>query len=218
MKKINNAWFTLVEIIVAVAILSVIMVSVFAAFAIASDVNNRTEVSRAIQNNIKTALEIISEDVRLQDIDFSKHNILLGRNHNESKILYTKEVDENWDTIASSEYRLWTKDLNWNWVYNEDCYWNIDRVNDSSERKYFACSLIKNDGLDALPITNSWVDFTDLMFYVSNKTTTSAWRPKVMINFDMRPSFRKWIKSKIIEKNKIKLQTTLNSKYIEHDE
>lgn len=212
MKKTNTSWFTLIEIIVAVAILSIIMVSVFAAFAIASDVNNRTEVSRAMQNNIKTALEIISEDIRLNKITFEykdtnwtlqnvwTHKITWNHNNDEDDTLY----------VWTNKYYLGTKSYSGDWTYDADCYGNKQRI------PYKACSLIKNDWTP-LPITNSWVDFTDLTFYVSNETSTTSGRPKVMINFDMRPSFKKWIKPKIIEANKIKLQTTLNSKYIQHD-
>lgn len=213
MKNSNTTWFTLIEIIVAVAILSIIMVSVFAGFAIASDVNNRTEVSRAMQNNIKTALEIISEDIRLNDITFEytdnnwvlrnawTHKITWNSNHDEDDTLYV------WD----NEYYLWTKTGSWVWTKDEDCYDNQTR------NPYKACSLIKNDWTP-LPITNSWVDFTDLNFYVTNETSMTSWRPKVMIRFDIRPSFKKWIKPSILENNKIKLQTTINSEYVPHSE
>ncbi|MCT4617377.1 MAG: type II secretion system GspH family protein [Candidatus Gracilibacteria bacterium] len=212
MKK-NNTGFTLVEVIVAVAVLSIIMVSVLTGFSIASDVNNRTEVSRAMQNNIKTALEIISEDIRLNDITFEytdKNGVL--QNAGTHKITGNNNHDEN-DTLyaGTSEYYLGTKSSSGVWTYDEDCYGNQQRI------PYKYCSLIKNDGTP-LPITNSWVDFTDLKFYVSNKTNDTAGRPKATINFTIRPSFRKGIKPDLIKKNIIKLQTTLNSEYIRHSE
>lgn len=207
MKKIINSWFTLIEVIVAVAILSIIMVSVFAWFSIAADINNKTDVSRVMQDNIKTALEIISEDIRLNDIKFQTptdtegHKITWAENTEESDTLYT------W----SSQYYLWTQASSGTWVYDQDCYDNTNRTT------YFSCRLIKNDWTP-LPITNSWVDFTNLSFYVSNETANNKWRPKVTINFDIRPALNKWIKSKIIEANKLKLQTTINSEYINNAE
>jgi hypothetical protein len=40
------------------------MVSVFTVFFLTSDLNNKTDVSRSMQENVKNIVENISEDVR----------------------------------------------------------------------------------------------------------------------------------------------------------
>jgi|TARA_Y100001960_G_C14608035_1_gene794290 prepilin-type N-terminal cleavage/methylation domain-containing protein len=64
MKKINTRAFTLVEMIVSITILSLIMISLIAVYVITSDVALRSEINRAMQENLKTATEQISEDLR----------------------------------------------------------------------------------------------------------------------------------------------------------
>jgi prepilin-type N-terminal cleavage/methylation domain-containing protein len=64
MKKTNTRAFTLVEMIVSITILSLIMISLIAVYVITSDVALRSEINRAMQENLKTATEQISEDLR----------------------------------------------------------------------------------------------------------------------------------------------------------
>ena len=56
--------FTLIEVIVSITILSMILVSVFAVFFLASDLSNKADVNRLMQEKIKNIVETISEDVR----------------------------------------------------------------------------------------------------------------------------------------------------------
>jgi len=67
MKNYNNQIraFTLIEIIVSITILSIVMVSVFAIFFLVSDLSNKTDINRLIQENVKTITETIAEDIRI---------------------------------------------------------------------------------------------------------------------------------------------------------
>jgi prepilin-type N-terminal cleavage/methylation domain-containing protein len=62
MKK--NTAFTLVEVIVAITILSIIMISVLVVFISGSDVSAKIDIQRGMQENIKNIVETIAEDVR----------------------------------------------------------------------------------------------------------------------------------------------------------
>jgi hypothetical protein len=42
------------------------MISVFMIFALSADLNNKTDISRAMQENVKNIVETIAEDVRKQ--------------------------------------------------------------------------------------------------------------------------------------------------------
>ena len=57
MKKNSKTWFTLIELLVSISILSIVMISIFTIFQLASEANNRTDISRAMQENIKNMVE-----------------------------------------------------------------------------------------------------------------------------------------------------------------
>jgi prepilin-type N-terminal cleavage/methylation domain-containing protein len=64
MRNISNKGFTLIELVVSVTILSIIMLSVFSVFFLASDLNNKIDISRALQENVKNIVEVVAEDIR----------------------------------------------------------------------------------------------------------------------------------------------------------
>lgn len=192
--KINSNWFTFIEVIVSVSILSIIMVSIFAIFQLAADLNNKTDISRSMQENIKNIVEAIAEDVRKNWIDWVNSDIIISD---------CKLSDE---TIYSS----WTKLCVWNnsyyiaklvaWVWNR--VWNYDDCDLKNQ-----CFIVKNDWTTTTQLSNSWVDFKWLNFYVSKD-----WEKKLTINFIMQPSIFKWIKPEIIKENKIVFQTTVSER------
>ncbi|MFZ4460984.1 MAG: PulJ/GspJ family protein [Patescibacteria group bacterium] len=66
--------FTLIEIIIAVTILSFIMVSVFGIYSNIIALNKRLAVSRSLQENARNITEIIAKDIRENGIAFSCYN------------------------------------------------------------------------------------------------------------------------------------------------
>lgn len=66
--------FTLIEIIVAVTILSLIMVSVFGIYSNIIGLNKRLAVSRSLQENARNITEIIAKDIRENGIAFACYN------------------------------------------------------------------------------------------------------------------------------------------------
>ena len=57
--------FTLIELIVAITLFSIVMVSVFSIFIFASDLSGRIEINRLMQENTKNVVETITEDIRV---------------------------------------------------------------------------------------------------------------------------------------------------------
>ncbi len=88
--------FTLIEVVVAITIFSVIMVSVFEIYSRVLHANKRLEMSRELQENARLIIETIADDVRQNGIDFSCYintPLLCGTNDNRedgTSILATK--------------------------------------------------------------------------------------------------------------------------------
>jgi hypothetical protein len=53
---------------VSVTILSIIMISIFTIFSLSADLNNKTDISRSLQENIKNIEQILIEDIKLNNI------------------------------------------------------------------------------------------------------------------------------------------------------
>ena len=66
--------FTLVELIVAISILSLIMVAVFEVYANIISLNKRLELDRLLQENSRLITETVAKDVRSSGMDFSYYD------------------------------------------------------------------------------------------------------------------------------------------------
>ncbi len=65
--------FTLVEVVVAVTILAVVMVSVFEAYYGTVSIERRLDFSRSLQENARSMTEILARDVRENGIDVAAY-------------------------------------------------------------------------------------------------------------------------------------------------
>lgn len=193
MKTNSSQWFTLIELVIAITVLSIIMTSVFVSFMLAADLNNKTDISRALQENIKNIVETLGEDVRKNGITWVNDDIVTG-----DCDIWTGGFS------SGSKLCIW-----WNSYYlatKADEGWS--RVNDSSEcDDVTQCFLVRNNWSSVLPLSNSWVDFKDLSFFVFD------WGEKrVLVHFIVQPSKTKWVKPGMIQDNKLIFQTTLSQR------
>lgn len=206
MKKQDiHLWFTLIEVIVSVTIFGIIMISVMSIFLFSSQMSQRVELNRLMQENIKSVVEDIAEEVRkwnIQDISSSSLNScdasFISSDTGNKLCLY-------WDI----NYMLWYKDVLWNWVRvdNPDECWDYD------EDDHSICRVVKNIAWgDYYPLTNSFVAVEDLNFTLTNDKL-----PKVTIFMTLRPSYRKWLRPEVIDANRIQIQTTISERLIETD-
>lgn len=194
--KYSKEWFTLIEIIVTLTIISVVMVSIFTIFMLSNDINNKTDVSRALQENIKNIVENISEDVRINGIEWVKN-----------------PSDLEWCNFSWWIFTEWTKLCVWPNSYylgkkTGTSYSPADVTYCSSVKNH--CLIVKNDGPDVTPLSNSWIDFKELYFTVSKEP-----QKKVTINFTVQVATQKWISPQIIKNNKIIFQTTISERLYE---
>jgi len=65
---ITYSGFTLIELIVAITIFSMIMISVLSIFILSSQMSSTIELTRVMQENVKNSFEDIAESVRKNDI------------------------------------------------------------------------------------------------------------------------------------------------------
>lgn len=191
--KINKSWFTLIEVLVSVSILSIIMVSIFTTFQLAADLNNKTDISRSMQENVKNIVETIAEDVRKNGISWVNSDIIIS----DCKLWENKFTSWTKLCVGNNSYYIAKKVSGiWNRVGNySECSGNTQ------------CFLVKNDWISTTQLSNSWVDFKDLSFSVSKD-----WMKKVMINFTLQPSVLKWVKPSLIKESKIVFQTTISER------
>lgn len=198
MKKNSKTWFTLIELLVSISILSIVMISIFTIFQLASEANNRTDISRAMQENIKNIVETIAEDVRVNNISWVN-----------SQINWSCDLSW-WNYLTWSKLCIWGNNYylarfnNTTWVYN--------RIIDFSDCDIWkeSCVLVKKDvNGDINPLSNSWVEFRNINFSVVNLENKEK---KLILNFVMQPSTKKWIKMWLIKDNKIIFQTTFSQR------
>lgn len=204
--KNKITWFTLVELMITVTIMSIIIVSVINIFISSNDISFKSDINRSMQKNIKNVVETIAEDVR-------KNWIAWVANWINTCVMPTWNIYSSWSKLCTWTWILWNtyflakkSDIVLSWSYiiadNSDCQ-DLNSI----------CSIAIKDPLSSeiSPLSNSSVSFSDLSFYVSN-----SYLPKVTIVFKARPSFRKWVKSNLIKDSNIFFQTTISERFIKN--
>jgi len=189
MKK-NKTWFTLIEVVVSVTILSIIMISMISIYILSSDTSLKSDINRAMHENIKSVITDISEDIMKNSILWVSSDVT------DSCWFNATDNYKSWDKLCISslnEYYLAKKNL-----------WTYIRVDSSScEDINEQCFIVKNWA----PLTNSLVSVKDLKFYVSSLNVNKA-----SIVITMQPTIKSWVKPDLIKDNKIIFQTTISER------
>lgn len=207
MKNIkSNLWFTLIEVLVAITILSLIMTAVIVTFITSSRVNNTVDSSRELQRNIKTAVEAIAEDVRKHGIE-KIEKVGWFSNNKEWEL-------EAWEILVIDadgvlkKYFIWEKNLSWTWEA---------RNNVSCKEVTRECRLLLNMNGVTSPLTNSRVQFEDLSFYADlsdPSSFTERYKDRVQVNFKIKPSYKKGLSKEFADRAQMTFQTTLSERII----
>ena len=132
--------------------------------------------------------------------------ILLFCNRYKLWVLSSSDLSDikNWNFLKTGdvEYYLSLDDTSlsplWESVMNSEC--NQLKNN---------CFLVKNDDWVATRLTNSWVAFENLDF-------TVMWDKirKLAINFKIRPSTKKGIRTNLIKKSTLIFETTISERFV----
>lgn len=194
--KYIKKWFTLIEVVIWVTIFSMIMISVMSIYILASDTSLKSDINRAMHENIKNVFTDISENVINNWISWVSKNISDDCN------IY----------LGSNNYKKWNKlcvawDEYYLAKYNWSSYIRVDNSQCSNIKEQ--CYIVKKwwSITNAVPITNSMVSIKKLDFIV-----TDTFSKKVTLVIKVMPTTKAWVKSSQIENNILNFQTTVNNR------
>ena len=192
--------FTLIEIIVSITILSIIIISVVTVYITASDISLKSEINRLMQENIKNAVEIIAEDIRINGAIWVANEI---PDTNCTTLWLEEWFYEKWTKLCTEsgiEYYLAKQNNLWDWVRADNVYCKELKNHCIIVRK-----IAHGGSLD--PMTNSFVSVKFLQFSVTLEPVS-----KVTINMVMQPSIKKWVRVDLIKENELIFQTTVSNR------
>jgi len=198
-------WFTLVEMLVAITIFWIVMVSVMMIYSTSTQISIKADINREMQQNIKSTIETIADDVRRNWIVWVSTNPILPTDN--------YDLNKEWIRLETWKNRYilyWFKASIWENIWNAIAINNNIFCNDIKN----SCFIMKcnKDWTSSKigPLSNSKMSISDLRFYATD------WKiPKVTINFVAKPSVKKWLASKLIDKSKIVFQTTISERILQ---
>lgn len=198
---INKKWFTLIEVIVALTIFSIIMISVMSIYIISSETTYNSDINRAMQESIKTVSIDISEDIIKNGIYWVEPWTLPLWWDCKSSI---DSIDSwikfcTWKDSIVSKYMLSKETISWYAIASiEDC----DKIDS-------LCFLTKQlPWWLHSPLTNSLVTVRNIEFKVSNYN----WVKKVTILLKVQPSIKSWVRTSVVKSNVFNFQTTISER------
>ena len=210
--KSHKQAFTLIEILISMAIFAMIMISVMMIYITASDISKKYDINREMRNNIKSVVEDIAEEVRKNDIEWIAEwywdPFIFDHDYWKWKWIWTRLKLKDWPEYRLVKYNKWilTKydslniaEKKWQEHSWEDCSSITDM-----------CRIVKFDKnwVEIWPLSNSKVSFTNLSFTVSWENEV----PKVLLNFIARASVKEWIRTKLAEKTTLIFQTSFSER------
>lgn len=183
--------FTLIELILAITILSIIMLSIFVIYTNVIESNKKLELSRILQENARNITETIARDVREKWIDFGYYNNFTGNiNYSSGNTILAVKWEKRYCLMKNNS----SCDLS--------CYEN-----------WLNCHLWV---LDWNRISDETVKVDNLRFYISwswnNSITNTDNEAKVTLVFDLSIMPGKGIRPELAEETKMKIQTTISEK------
>jgi prepilin-type N-terminal cleavage/methylation domain-containing protein len=190
----KSDWFTLIELIVAVTILSVIMLSVFIIYANIIQINKKLELNRILQENTRSMVEWLASEIRWKWIDYDFYDP-------------AKWLDFSLDYVNWTRYLAikgsWTYCmLRW-WICDPACY---------TDTKWCYLGKFSTD----IALSDDRVEVKWLKFFISWKPSSEATNmdkeSKVTLVFDIWIASQKWLTSDQIRASSLHVQTTISEK------
>jgi len=193
-KFANKSWFTLIEMIVSVTILSIIMLSIFVIYKNIVYANKKLELDRIIQENSRNIVETLATEIREKGINYNYYSILsekLDYNGIGNTIL---AINNSWEYCMQKQKNACAKEC---YKDNKGCYlWKLD---------------------SDIKLSDENVSIKNLRFYISGNPDSATFDDKqewkVTIVFDLWITAGKWLNSEIIKDSSIHLQTTIGAKF-----
>ena len=198
----NILWFTLVEVLVAMTMFWLIIVSVLMIFTLSTQVALKTDMNREMQQNLKSVVETIADDVRKNGI------ARIGNwwtwidldTASPSQLYFTWDsIEIQSDVWIPHQYYLWdyrTMVPSFSWLKPTAYCGDIKNI----------CVMLKQG---IWPLSNGQISFTSLRYYVSNWDVR-----KLTIVAKARPAAKRWVRSSMIKDAEITFQTTISERIL----
>ena len=198
-------WFTLVEMLVSMAIFWIVIVSIMMIYSISTQISIKTDINREMQQNIKSTIEAIADDVRKNWIEW------VSTNPSDPSDIF--DLWKSWTRLKTWKFQyalFWYK--TWSWEVLSDAMPKDNNFCNNIKNSCFIMKCKKNSCWNSdiiWPLSNSKTSISNFSFFATN------WKiPKVTINFIAKPSIKKWLASKLIKNSKIIFQTTISERYL----
>lgn len=208
MKYNNLQAFTLVEILVASTIFSLLLVSVLTVFMLSSSLSSRLELSRNIQENIKIFTEDIAESVRKNDllIHLNATTGLSDCGDVNSSGDYGHVLCLIDDSGTKFRYFLGIQEADGDFSPRSpgDCL-EIDKTSD------VVCRIIRDKDGERVPLSSNMVNVEDLRFQVVRENKSVAYVKMVV---KIRSSYKAGVRSDLINSTRILLQSSFSERTI----
>lgn len=217
-ETLHKPAFTLIELIVAITIFWVIMISVMSIFLLSSQSSQKIEASRTLQQNVKSVTEDIAESIRRNSLKDVSPDLLDDCWMSSSAYEWTNSVWSKLCLEGDIQYFLAKKDITWWWkrVWNvAEC--SVDPSN-LNQVKQNLCRVIKRESWKEYPLTNNRVHVSKIRFQLNNmEKPVSKQNPRVTLTLTLYPSFDLWLSSDLALASKMQVQTTLSERIILHN-
>ncbi|NVP17093.1 prepilin-type N-terminal cleavage/methylation domain-containing protein [Candidatus Gracilibacteria bacterium] len=187
--KFNNKGFTLIEIVISVSIFSVIMITMISIYILASETSLKSDINRAMHENVKSVITDISENVMKNGIIGVSQNLLDSCDSLSLGYKFGNKL-----CVSGGEYILAKEEMG--------IFIRVDDL-DYCKNLDSQCYIVKN----GKPLTNSMVTVKELRFYLSD-----SYVPKITINIVFQPTIKSGVKPSLIEQNKLIFQTTISER------
>ncbi|MDD2565294.1 MAG: type II secretion system protein [Candidatus Gracilibacteria bacterium] len=198
--RFKKTGFTLIEMIVALTILSIIMLSIFVVYSNFINLNKKLELSRILQENSRNIIESIAYEIREKGIDYSAYSLpgfeTIDYNGIGNKQLYIKNTG-----ASPIIYCMMKKGVTG--VCESSCVTSPE-----------LCYLGKKDS--NIELNDERVNIKNLNFFISGKPNSSITNidkeGKVTIIFDLGIANGKGLNSNLLKASEIHIQTTISAK------
>lgn len=203
MKKIWKKAFTLVEIMVAVTIFWMVMLSVMGIYIVSTESTYKSEVNRIVHENVKNIITDLN-------------NVILkeGINWVSSSIIWNCELPDK----EKTEAKIWFIFCSWDYKYSlkkRSNTWtdlSVSNISECSDKNpttnnYNDCYLVKEKIWFSQPVTNNLVTVREANFRVTN-----FWAKKVTIYLKLQPSSTSWVRKSHMEQSVFEFQTTISAR------
>lgn len=212
--RVRTQAFTLIEVLVAVTILAVVMVSVFEVYFGVLTLNRRLEFSRSLQENARSTTEMFAKEIRERGIDLAFYD--------NGSAARTLDYENGNDVLAVRPDALGNASRYY--LMQDSVTGPVSCTDPAAKDCYLGRESVGSDGSsERVRVTDARVKVESLRFHIvgtSAATVSSGTAPvssgireaKVTAVFELGVPPAKGLDPNVAKKLKIRAQTTISEK------